>query len=75
MRARSPFKHTTVEMSALLASSFVGRVAAFKATKVQVRFNDFDDFFVRLLLLLRVVVGGDVVRVVGTHIAGMDSIR
>ena len=25
-------------MSALLASSFVGRVAAFKATKVQVRF-------------------------------------
>ena len=36
-RARaSPFLHTRT-MSALLASSFVGRVAAFKATKVQVR--------------------------------------
>ncbi len=33
---RSPFLHTRT-MSALLASSFVGRVAAFKATKVQVR--------------------------------------
>ena len=32
----SPFLHTRT-MSALLASSFVGRVAAFKATKVQVR--------------------------------------
>ena len=31
-------------MSALLASSFVGRVAAFKATKVQVR-NEFEFFF------------------------------
>lgn len=31
--------HYTIEMSALLASSFVGRVAAFKATKVQVRIS------------------------------------
>ena len=30
--------HSNITMSALLASSFVGRVAAFKATKVQVRF-------------------------------------
>ena len=40
-RARSVViqAHYTVEMSALLASSFVGRVAAFKATKVQVRIS------------------------------------
>jgi len=37
--------HSTIAMSALLASSFVGRVAAFKATKVQVRF--FRVFFSR----------------------------
>jgi hypothetical protein len=37
-RARSAFLHTHISaMSALLASSFVGRVAAFKATKIQVR--------------------------------------
>jgi len=34
----SAFLHTRIStMSALLASSFVGRVAAFKATKIQVR--------------------------------------
>ena len=33
-----PAHSETTIMSALLASSFVGRVAAFKATKVQVRF-------------------------------------
>ena len=37
--------HSNITMSALLASSFVGRVAAFKATKVQVRF--FRVFFSR----------------------------
>jgi len=37
-RARAAFLHTHISaMSALLASSFVGRVAAFKATKIQVR--------------------------------------
>ena len=36
-RALAPFQHTRSTMSALLASSFVGRVAAFKATKIQVR--------------------------------------
>jgi hypothetical protein len=35
---RAPYLHTQRStMSALLASSFVGRVAAFKATKIQVR--------------------------------------
>jgi len=37
-RRRAAFLHTRIStMSALLASSFVGRVAAFKATKIQVR--------------------------------------
>ena len=37
-RARAAYLHTHIStMSALLASSFVGRVAAFKATKIQVR--------------------------------------
>jgi len=39
-RSRASFSHTQHEptiMSALLASSFVSRVAAFKATKIQVR--------------------------------------
>jgi len=37
-RPGAAFLHTRIStMSALLASSFVGRVAAFKATKIQVR--------------------------------------
>ena len=66
-------------MSALLASSFVGRVAAFKATKVQVR-DEFEFFLASSSSSSgRRLSASRVVRVVGTRIARprewIDTIR
>ena len=62
-------------MSALLASSFVGRVAAFKATKVQVRVSmrvDAFDAFSRARGVHRVARAG---RVVSRRVAAYHAPR